>query len=352
MTPGEQLTTVRTMAQKLMEETRTCLHTLLPLLSDAGITLADYADLDRKEKAWLRRYFERTVFPVLTPLAVDPGRPFPHISNMSLNLAVVIKGPDGAERFARVKLPNTLPRFVPLEGGTPGRFAWLDQVVAENLQLLFPGMQVLKAHAFRVTRDAEVLIQELEAEDLLETIERGLRRRRFGRVVRVTVDTAMPSDVRKILIENLEMDPADMYTMDPPLGMSDLMQLYALDRPDLKDQPFFPAVPAVLRAEGEDLFAAIRRQDILLHHPFDSFEPVVDFLRIAARDPAVLAIKQTLYRVGQNSPVVEALLEAAAGASRWRSWSSSRRASTRRATSSGPGPSSAKASTSSTGSSA
>jgi len=311
MTPGEQLATVRGLAQSLMVETRACLRGLLPLLSQAGISLLDYGELDRREKAWLRKFFERTVFPVLTPLAVDPGRPFPHISNMSLNLAVVIKGPDGAERFARVKLPRTLPRLVALEGGGSSRFAWLDQVVAENLQLLFPGMQIVSSHPFRVTRDAEVLIQELEAEDLLETIERGLRRRKFGRVVRVTVDTAMPAAVRTILVENLEMEPEDMYTMDPPLGMSDLMQLYSLDRPDLKDTPFFPAVPAVLRGEGTDVFAAIRRQDILLHHPFDSFEPVVDFLRTAARDPAVLAIKQTLYRVGQNSPVVEALLEAA-----------------------------------------
>jgi polyphosphate kinase len=171
-------------------------------------------------------------------------------------------------------------------------------------------MQVIQSHPFRVTRDAEVAIQELEAEDLLETIEKGVRQRRFGRVVRLTVDTAMPAAIRDILKENLELDARDVYTMEPPLGMSDIAQLHGLDRPDLKYPLFVPALPADVEDGEGDIFAAIRRQDILLHHPYDSFDPVVDFLDEAARDPAVLAIKQTLYRVGQNSPVVKALLEA------------------------------------------
>ncbi|HEY9593651.1 MAG TPA: polyphosphate kinase 1, partial [Spirochaetia bacterium] len=253
-------------------------------------------------------------FPVLTPLAVDPGRPFPHISNMSLNLGLVIRSRAGAEHFARVKLPPSLPRLLELrdvggDGGSCRVFLWLEQLVAANAASLFPGMDVVETHPFRVTRDAEVLIQELEAEDLLETIEQGVRQRRFGKVVRLTVDTAMPAGVRDILTENLEVDPDDVYTMEPPLGMSDMEQLHGLDRPDLKYGQFIPAVPPELE-DADDIFAAIRRGDILFHHPYDSFTPVIDFLNAAARDPGVLAIKQTLYRVGQNSPVVEALLDA------------------------------------------
>ncbi|MGA2641554.1 MAG: polyphosphate kinase 1, partial [Spirochaetia bacterium] len=222
----------------------------------------------------------------------------------------------GTERFARVKLPATLPRFLELRstrgaGGDGARVLLpLEQLIAANVGSLFPGMQVIQSHPFRVTRDAEVSIQELEAEDLLETIEKGVRQRRFGRVVRLTVDTAMPSSIRDILTENLEVDPRDVYTMEPPLGMSDLEQLHGLERPDLKYAPFVPSLPSGLEDRESDIFSAIRRQDILLHHPYDSFDPVVDFLDAAARDPAVLAIKQTLYRVGQNSPVVNALLEA------------------------------------------
>jgi polyphosphate kinase len=315
LTPAAQLEAVRHRSQELMQEARTCLHTLLPLLEAAGIHLLDYATLGPEQKAEADRYFEQVVFPVLTPLAVDPGRPFPHISNMSLNLALVIRDPAGQERFARVKLPATLPRFLELRtgksaGDTRHDLLWLEQVVAANVGALFPGMQVIQSHPFRVTRDAEVSIQELEAEDLLETIERGLRQRRFGRVVRLTTDTAMPGAIRDLLVENLEIEPSDLYTMDPPLGMSDLIQLHALDRRDLKDPPFVPAIPAAFEEADGDIFSAIRLQDILLHHPYDSFTPVVVFLNSAARDPAVLAIKQTLYRVGRNSPVVEALLEA------------------------------------------
>ena len=316
LSPVLQLEAVRIRAQELMHETRACLRELLPLLETAGIRILDYAALDHEQREEADRYFQEIVFPVLTPLAVDPGRPFPHISNMSLNLALVIQDGTGTERFARVKLPATLARFLELRstggpGGQTGRtLLLLEQLVAANVGSLFPGMQVIQSHPFRVTRDAEVAIQELEAEDLLETIEKGVRQRRFGRVVRLTVDTAMPAAIRDILTENLELDPRDVYTMEPPLGMSDIAQLHGLDRPDLKYPPFVPALPADVEEGEGDIFAAIRRQDILLHHPYDSFDPVVDFLDAAARDPAVLAIKQTLYRVGQNSPVVKALLEA------------------------------------------
>jgi polyphosphate kinase len=240
---------------------------------------------------------------------------------MSMNLAVLIRDQFGDEHFARVKVPSTLPRLWPIKasgngpegtsGSSPVTMVWLEQVIAANLPRLFPGMEVIEAHPFRVTRDAEMVIQEMEAEDLLETIEQSVRERRFGSVVRVTMDHGMPPTIRDILIENLEIGLNDIYTVDPPLGTTDLRALHGLDRHNLKDAPFLPAIPPELGKEG-DIFAAIRRQDILLHHPFDSFAPVVDLLRMAARDPNVLAIKQTLYRVGRNSPVVEALLEAVA----------------------------------------
>ena len=316
LSPTAQLQAVRKAAQELMLEARACLRALLPLLEKAGITILAYDDLTSEQRAAVDHYFQEVVFPVLTPLAVDPGRPFPHISNMSLNLALVIRDAAGHERFARVKLPGTLPRLLPVPkgpaaGASAFSFVWLDHVVSRNLGSLFPGLTVMRSFPFRVTRDAEVSIQELEAEDLLETIERGVRQRRFGKVVRVTVDPDMPEPVRDILVENLEVEPHDIYTLEPPLGMSDIAQLHDLDRPDLKFPPFVPAIPPELRALDTNIFSAIRQEDIILHHPYDSFSPVVEFLSAAARDPAVLAIKQTLYRVGRNSPVVETLLEAA-----------------------------------------
>src|SRR5674476_424499 len=192
-------------------------------------------------------------------------------------------------------------------------FTWLEQVIAANLQSLFPGMEVLESHPFRVTRDAELAIQELDADDLLETIERFVRRRRFGSVVRVTIDEQMPERIRGILSENLELGEQDIYTVKSPLGLSSLWDLQRIDRPDLSYQPLVQSTPAVLGgAEEADIFAAIRQRDILLHHPYDSFDPVVDFVSSAADDPDVLAINTTLYRVGRNAPVVDALMEAAA----------------------------------------
>jgi len=319
LTPAEQLAAIRQVAGELMQGTRAVLGQLLPQLAESGIHILEYSALTDQQRAAADAYFERVIFPVLTPLAYDPGRPFPYISNMSLNLAVLIRDPLGRERFARVKVPDALPRLVPIampaeaperEGGTPPlTMVWLEQIVAANLPHLFPGMEVVESHPFRVIRDAEMAIQELEAEDLLETVERSVWERRFGSVVRVTMAPDITAPIRDLLMENLEIAPTDIYTVTPPLGMGDVRELAALDRPDLKDPPFVPALPPALGEEG-GIFAAIRRQDILLHHPYDSFAPVVDFLRAAARDPNVLAIKQTLYRVGRNSPVVEALLEA------------------------------------------
>jgi polyphosphate kinase len=314
--PSEQLAAIRPLALQLMKDVPTTLRALLPQLAQAGIHIHDYAELDAAQTDQLKHYFDELVYPVLTPLAFDPSRPFPHISNMSLNLAVMLRDENDSELFARVKVPHTLPRLVALkpvpDTVEPARhFVWLEQVVAANLGTLFPGMQVIQAHSFRITRDAEVVIQELEAEDLLEMIERGVRQRRFGSVVRMTIEPGMPADIRDLLVENLGLDPNDVYTVDPPLGSSDLMMLTELERHDLKDPPLQPAMPAVFQDSDDDIFSIIRQQDILLHHPYDSFTPVVEFIETAARDPNVLAIKMTLYRVGRNAPVVEALLEAA-----------------------------------------
>jgi polyphosphate kinase len=324
LTPGEQLDAVRREATRLQKELRTCLRAeLLPELASAGIHVLDWPQLNERQRLVACAFFDEMIFPVLTPLAFDPGRPFPHISNLSLNLALLLEGRRGAERFARIKVPDTLPRLVPLgrvsagargEGAPPHQqsFVWLEQVVAANAQQLFPGMKILEVHPFRVTRDAEMLLQEAEAGDLLESIERGVRQRRFGSVVRLTVAPAMPARLRELLMENLEVAPQDLFDMEPPLGLARLGSLAsAVDRPDLKFPSFVPATPRRLgRKEGSDLFAAIRERDVLLHHPFDAFTPVVEFLQEAARDPGVLAIKQTLYRVGRDSPVVQALLEA------------------------------------------
>jgi polyphosphate kinase len=324
MTPAEQIAAIRKVAWQLMAEARECLRDeLLPQLSQSGIHILDYEALSEKQKASADSYFEEVVFPVLTPLAFDPGHPFPHISNLSLNLAVVIRDENGQDLFARIKVPGTLQRLVPIkrssgsvrkDGTVPFNhyFVWLEQVIAANLDRLFQGMEVVEAHPFRVTRDADTVIQELEASDLLETMEQSVRQRRFGSVVRVSVNDAMPTHVREILIENLELDRKDIYTLEGPLGISNLMSLHNIDRYDLKDQSYKPAIQSRLRIDPHDgnILSEIRHDDILIHHPYDSFSPVVHFLRTAAQDPDVLAIKQTLYRVGRNSPVVKALLEA------------------------------------------
>ena len=326
LTPAEQLADIRRQARTLMEEVRIYFHEVLkPALDDAGIHILNYDELNEKQKISVDDYFNEVVFPVLTPLAFDPGHPFPHISNLSLNLAVLISDREGLHHFARVKVPATLPQLVPIkrssgsvrkDGTVPHNhyFVWNSQVIMANLDDLFPGMEVLEAHPFHVTRNADLEIQELEAVDLLETMEENVRKRRFGRVVRLLVNKNMPDYIREILEENLEMDPKDVYFMDTPLSFSDLMQLGKVDRYDLKYRPFVPAVPPQLLKALEDpnvsIFSRIRKNDILLHHPYESFAPVVEFLRAAARDPQVLAIKQTLYRVGKNSPVVQALLEA------------------------------------------
>ncbi len=314
MTSAEQLAVVRGQVGPMLSEAAGVFQNeLLPALRSAGIEIMDYAELSRAQKQALKSYFEHGVFPVLTPLALGPGHPFPHISNLSLNLAVVVRDPDLGERFARMKIPGVLPRFVPCPAdGTSTRpcFVWLEQVIAANLEALFPGLQVTESYPFRVTRDADLEIQEDDASDLLQTVEQGLRRRQFGDVARLEVTTAMPSRLRDLLIENLLVDPADVYALPGPLGLSDLMQIWKLDRPDLKDPPLISFVPPALADPDKSILDVIGEQDLLLHHPYDSFVPILDFIKSAVNDPGVLAVKQTLYRVGSNSPIVKSLAAA------------------------------------------
>ena len=311
MTPSEQLAAVRARTLPMLQQQRRYFHDeIIPALDAAGIRIVYYAQLDPAEQDRLRAYFEAEVLPVLTPLAFDPGRPFPHISNLSLNLGVWVRNPTGEQRFARVKMPTSLPRLVPLEEGR--RYVWLEDVIAGNLGVLFPGHEIEDVFGFQVLRDTDMEIQEDEAPDLLETIEQGLRQRQFGPVVRLAVDDAMPDEMVSLLMENLDVALDDVYPLQPPLAMGDLWALHSLNRPDLKDAPFVPAAPPQLRdlKIPDDIFATIRRGDILLHHPYDSFKPVLDFINAAAADPDVLTIKQTLYRVGSKAPVVRSLLEA------------------------------------------
>ena len=316
--PAETLEAIRTEVGKLMEEAYDFLRSrLLPALSAANIHLVDLSAIDAEQRAQLDAIFIDKVFPVLTPLAFDPGRPFPHISNLSLNLAVVARDAGGLEHFARVKVPDSLPKFLPVnlmsENGQNPRaqgFVPIEQLLIANLHHLFPGLEIVQAHVFHVTRDAEVAIKELETDDLLETIEEAVWQRRFRDAVRLQVDISTPASMVEILANNLEVEAASIYRVDGLLDLSRLRHLASLDRPDLKDKPFLPSTPPGFGAKEDDIFGLIRKEDQLLHHPYDSFQPVVEFLRKAAKDPDVLAIKMTLYRMGGNSPVVDALLEA------------------------------------------
>ena len=320
MDAASQLDAIRSEVASIMAAASKCFQRqLTPALEKSGIHILQYSQLGKQQQARADKYFLETVFPVLTPLALDPARPFPHISNLSLNLAVLIRDKKGEERFARVKVPDTLPQLVPVDrktkksaSGKDQSFIWLEDLIAANLSALFPGMDILDSHPFHVTRDADIEIQELEAGDLLETTEEGLRQRKFGDVVRLRVGVGMPSLLFKILLNNLEVDRKNVLRLKGHLALSRLKYIAAIDRPELKDPPFVPAVPHALDPEGEeeDVFSVLRRRDVLLHHPFDSFQPVIDLLDKSAKDSSVLAMKMTLYRVGRNSPVVNALLEA------------------------------------------
>lgn len=324
LTPAEQLAEIRKVAGNMMKEASDYFRSkLIPDLKNAGIFVLDYKELNKQQTENIENYYRDVIFPVLTPLAFDPGHPFPHISNLSLNLAVLLKDKKGENHFARIKVPNTLPRLVPIKRSSGGvrkdgtvpynhYFVWLEQVISENMASLFPGMEVIEAYPFRVVRDADMNIQELEAADLLETMEQTVRQRRFGSVVSITINETMSPRIQEILLENLEIEHNEVYAIDGPMGYSDLWSLHGIDRYDIKDPTFKPAVPRRLRdIDDLNIFSAIRDGDILLHHPYDSFSPVIHFLKTAANDPDVLAIKMTLYRVGNKPPVVDALLDAA-----------------------------------------
>ncbi|MEO5886329.1 MAG: polyphosphate kinase 1 [Anaerolineales bacterium] len=325
LTPPEVLAATRRLALEMYGDALRCLNKkILPQLDKTGVHLLDYHKLSEAQVQKVDDYFKTVIYPILTPLALDPGHPFPHISNLSLNLAIVIRDKKGNEKFARLKVPNTLPRIVPIKRSSGGvrkdgtiphhhYFVWLEQVIAANLFSLFPGLEVVAAYPFRIIRDADLEIQELEAGDLLESIQQSVRKRKFGSVVQVEIYGSMPENIRELLIENLEIRRTDVYVLPAPLGVSSLWQMYNdVERHDLKFPVYKPTVPQVFENAviAGDIFEAIRRENILLHQPYDSFNPVIDFLRAAARDPNVLAIKQTVYRVGHNAPVVEALLEA------------------------------------------
>jgi len=321
LSPADQLAAIRSALLPLLEQqTQGWQNVLLPELEKERIRILPYAELKGKQRKVLRRYFEEQIFPALTPLAFDSAHPFPHISNLSLNLAIIVRDPEHGERFARLKIPDAFPRLlrIPseervdellgLRETNEDNFVWLEDLICDNLDLLFPGLDVVAAYAFRITRDADFEIEEDEASDLLTVVEESVGLRHFGSTVRLEVVPDMPKRIRDMLIQHLGVAPYQIYIVPPPLGMAKLMELMAIQRPDLKDPPFLPAIPRQLAQP--DLFEALRQRDWVLYHPYDSFAPVVDFVRAAARDPDVLAIKQTLYRVGSKSPIVQALMDA------------------------------------------
>lgn len=311
--PSEQLELIRHEVTGIMAELyRLWREDLMPELRNQGIYILALDELNPQQKVAVDDYFKRVVYPVLTPLAVDQGRPFPHISNLSLNIAAVVSNGDGIERFARIKVPDSLPQLVPLPSESSElAYIWLECAITANLRLLFPEMEIIASYMFHLTRDAELAIQELETDDLLESVQEAVWRRRFRDAVRLQVDAGMPQKLVEILTTNLELDQNDVYRCDGPLDLSRVRALLSIGRSTLKDKPFIASLPkGFTAAPSSEIFTAIAETDVLIHQPFESFQPVVDFLRAAAEDPNVLAIKMTLYRVGRNSPIVEALLDA------------------------------------------
>ena len=311
--PRQQLAAIRERVSALVEsQDRLVLDVLLPELAERGLSVVRYSDFDEQEKLQLNAYFSENIYPVLTPLAVDPGHPFPMISNLSLNIAVsVVDEMSGEERNARVKVPESLPRFVPVSSG---RWCLLEEVITANLDYLFPGMVIGRADLFRVTRNADLAFDEDEADDLMVALEVELRRRRFGEALRVEIQREMSPEFLNLLTSQLELDASNVYVTDAPLGLHDLWSLCAMERPDLKGDGWSPLTPPRLLAGDHvtDIFEVIREGDLLLHHPYDSFSDSVEvFIAQAADDPTVAGIKQTLYRTSGDSPIVASLIRAA-----------------------------------------
>jgi polyphosphate kinase len=313
--PGEQLKMIRARVEELVRrQDAIFLEQIVPALADAGVRFSDWSSLDDDDRVHLVDVFHRQIFPVLTPLAVDPGHPFPYISNLSLNLVVEVQDPSTDERrIARVKVPPVLPRFVVMPDGE--RFVPLEQVIAAHLETLFPGMSVGEHYAFRVTRNADLALEEDEADDLLVAIEMELRRRRFGRALRLEVAANMNDELVELLATELEVASDGVFRVGAPIDLSGLWGVYGLDRPDLHVETWTPMTPARLATaahEPTEMFATLRERDVLVHHPYDSFATSVEaFIAQAAEDPAVLGIKQTLYRTGGDSPIVASLIRAA-----------------------------------------
>jgi polyphosphate kinase len=313
--PSENLRAIGERVSELVErQSRIFLDHVVPELAEAGVRIADWSSLDDADRMHLTDFFLRQIFPVLTPLSVDRGHPFPYISNLSLNLIVRVGDPvTGVERVARVKVPPLLPRFVAMPDEE--RFVALEQIIASQLSALFPDMVIGEHYAFRVTRNADLVLEEDEADDLLAAVEMELRRRRFGRAVRLEVASDMSDDLRDMLRHELDLAPEEVYDIGAPLDLGGLWGVHSLDRPDLHEPAFAPMTPPRLATAGNepaDLFAVLRERDVLVHHPYDSFTTSVEaFIAQAAADPDVLAIKQTLYRTSGDSPIAQSLIAAA-----------------------------------------
>lgn len=320
LTPFEEVREIEKQVKKMLKVIDDLWSkTILPDLKKNNIYISKINDLTKAEQNSLTEYFHNEIYPVLTPLAFDPGRPFPYISNLSLSFAILISKNGNDKHFARVKIPNILPRLLRIDeilnqkkrkNASSAKFIWIDDLIKHNLHFLFPGVTIEKAHQFRITRNTDLSIQEDEADDLLECIEENIKQRKFGSVVRLEVEKEMPEFMLDTLAENLEIKKSDSQIIDGPLGLSDVMELYSLPFHHLKEKLFQPRSFTALD-EDENIFSLIKQKDILLHHPYDSFAPVIDFIKEASQDPDVLAIKQTLYRVGSNSPIVKYLIEAA-----------------------------------------
>jgi polyphosphate kinase len=321
MMPAEQLKEIRERLLPMLDQQMSCLcEDVLPKLEAEGIKIKSYRFLTDEEKHELNIYFMQNVFPVLTPQAVDPSHKFPYISNLSLNLGLIIE-PDESivsatktgkseARFARIKVPPIVPRLVPI-GNSETCFTWLGELIAANAALLFPGMRVKQSYLFRVTRDADIEIREDEAGDLLRVMEQELRQRRFGTAIRLEVQKDMPDEMEKFLTQSIGLTADDVYRINGPLNAPDLMSLYKLEKLELKDKPLHTTVPeAFKKNSNKSIFDIIKQQDVLVHHPYTTYSTVTDFIHSAAKDPDVLAIKICLYRTGQPSPIVQALMEA------------------------------------------
>jgi polyphosphate kinase len=318
-TPGEQLAQSRKRILELLGLQATYLNNeILPALRNAGLEVANYQSLSPGERKELDQYFAKKIYPVLTPLAVDPSHPFPYISPLSVNIGLMVEAPQvdiqfGSSkqhepRFVRIKVPSALPRLIPV-GTSTAKFVLLEEIIEANIQTLFPGAIPGQPHRFRVTRDADIEIREQEAGDLLSVIEEGLRKRRFGAPVRLEVSPEMPDEMIEYLQDSLSLDRDDVYIIETPLHVQDLTDLCDVDRPDLVDEPFEPVLPKWVD-EYDNLFAAIRERDRLVHHPYDSYTCVTDFINQAADDDDVVAIKICLYRTGPDSPIPPALIRA------------------------------------------